>query len=549
MQGRVFFREAAALILAAALSMAGLPASAAANSGIEAAALRTEEETEPSTKEAVQETAVETDTGEKPESGEDGQEESAESTEEEQEEDAGSSVEEQEESAGSGGEEQEEDAGSGGEEQEEDAGSSGEEQEESAGSGGEEQEESAEGAGNEREEREEDVEGEQEENMENEEGEQGENAENKEGEQGENAENRKDEQEENAGNTEDGQEETVESVKDSQEENEKSGENSPEEGAEGVDSAQEKNEAESPGEDSGNEEKGSEETGENGENIKEQDGSSTDESGESTGNHEDKILTADEETAEVILMEENVETVSGEEPETGGETGTSASAAAEDLCQLNLIVLAGDEITALEGAVFTIERQMTDAVSGENWWEYLEGDGTVFTNQEGNEAGAYTSDENGIISVEDLGCGTYRVTQVRTRAGFNLMTEALMVTLPLAGVSEEGTSEEDSAPEEAGILEGTAEENSEEGEIGMTAEMDVIKTAAVEGEYDLTETGGLYYYYEVTYTIVNTASLRLPYTGADTGTVWLTGFAGMLLLTAAWLMLCGWDRHSLPEIE
>ncbi|MCD8068584.1 MAG: hypothetical protein LUE87_06815 [Lachnospiraceae bacterium] len=360
MRGRVFFRKAAAVILAAALGMACLPMSAAANSGMEAVELQAEEETEPSTKEAVPETAAETDTGEN-------------------------------------GEYEEDEQG----EQEEDAGSDADEQEEDAGSDADEQEENTES----------DVGG----------------------------------QEEDIRNEVNEQEEDVESGVDEQ---------------------------------------------------KEDIGSGAEESLKENAENDENEL---EESIAMILMEEETETVSGEEADADSETEAVLLSVAEDLCQLNLIVLAGDEVTALEGAVFTIERQLTDADS----WEYLEGDGTVFTDQDGNEIGAYTSEGDGAISVGSLESGTYRVTQVRTTAGYSLMADALLVTLPRV-VTDSGNN--------------------------------------------LTGTGEVYYY-EVTYTIVNTAVLRLPYTGADLGTVWLTGFAGMILVAAAWLMLCGWDRHSRPEIE
>ncbi|MCD8130113.1 MAG: prealbumin-like fold domain-containing protein, partial [Lachnospiraceae bacterium] len=240
-------------------------------------------------------------------------------------------------------------------------------------------------------------------------------------------------------------------------------------------------------------------------------GSNVDEQEESIGSDEEESLeesagdgaNESEESIAVILMEEEPETVSEEEADADSETETMLLSVAEDMCQLNLIVLAGDEITALEGAVFTIERHLTDADSGESWWEYLEGDGTIFTDQDGNETRAYTSDGDGAISVGSLESGTYRVTQVRTRAGYSMMAEAFLVTLPRV-VTDSGNN--------------------------------------------LTGTGEVYYY-EVTYTIVNTAALQLPYTGADSGTVRLTGFAGMILVAAAGLMLCGWDRHSRPEFE
>lgn len=159
------------------------------------------------------------------------------------------------------------------------------------------------------------------------------------------------------------------------------------------------------------------------------------------------------------------------------------------LGKIRLLKKKDTEEAGVPGAVFTIEKGVKDSTTGIMNWTLMEN-------------GTYTTDVDGQIEIENLPKGSYRITETKTQEGLSLLKEPLIVELPLHYTAKE--------VEEKGL---------------DTTGDNVVRV------------GDDYYYYELTYTITNTAKLTVPDTGGRPGTVWPTAAAGVIMLAGAWMVL------------
>ena len=151
------------------------------------------------------------------------------------------------------------------------------------------------------------------------------------------------------------------------------------------------------------------------------------------------------------------------------------SLAQKDLSTANETVNKGEEATV----TFTNSKVSNGSLKiiKKDGDKRLEGVVFALAKEDGTELGSKTTDSNGEIKFEDLGEGTYVVSEVETREGYSLV-EPFTVTIPFT----------------------------------------IEKTKAVEKKVDVSKAtlvGDKYYFYDLTYTVDNGKTLDLPKTGQD----------------------------------
>lgn len=151
------------------------------------------------------------------------------------------------------------------------------------------------------------------------------------------------------------------------------------------------------------------------------------------------------------------------------------SLAQKDLTTANETVNKGEEVTV----TFTNSKVSNGSLKiiKKDGDKRLEGVVFALAKKDGTELGSKTTDSNGEIKFEDLGEGTYVVSEVETRKGYSLV-EPFTVTIPF-------TIEKTKAEEK---------------------KVDVSKATLI---------GDKYYFYDLTYTVDNGKTLDLPKTGQD----------------------------------
>ncbi len=155
----------------------------------------------------------------------------------------------------------------------------------------------------------------------------------------------------------------------------------------------------------------------------------------------------------------------------------------------------------LSGTQFSLERQ-TDT----NTWETVDSVYTIDSNGKitttSLTSDMLTTGDDGKITITGLQAGTYRITEVKSKSGYTLLSDPLVIELPVSYTDDEVTS----------------------------------KKIDTNGS-DTYQTGDNWYFYNVTYTITNTANFTMPSAGQTADSVWISGFFGALLLAGAWMFL------------
>ncbi|MCD7744634.1 MAG: prealbumin-like fold domain-containing protein [Lachnospiraceae bacterium] len=159
-----------------------------------------------------------------------------------------------------------------------------------------------------------------------------------------------------------------------------------------------------------------------------------------------------------------------------------------------------NEITVRYGSI-TLVKYKTDGTTPLSGVTFLceSADGTTYSESQ-------TTDVDGKVEFSDLPAGNYTITETASASGMQLLAEPIEVTIPLELTKEEVDSYGD----------------------------DIDLTQAVEKD-------GKYYFYNLTYHVVNQANLTMPTSGSTTDLLWL--YLAMAMVMAG-LVLIAWKRKK-----
>ena len=153
---------------------------------------------------------------------------------------------------------------------------------------------------------------------------------------------------------------------------------------------------------------------------------------------------------------------------------------------INIKKYDSDSKTALSGVIFKLECLDVKYPELSNDKDY----NRLLKKGESREA---MSDSNGSIKFENLDQGTYRLTEIKTIEGHQLLAEPIIITLPLEMT---------------------------DAEVAATSNIDISKADHIDGKY---------YFYDLTYEISNNATLSLPKTGNNGVKLFI--FGGFAVIT------------------